>query len=66
MLAQVPGVSVLRAQAILAHISMSDILAGKPVPRGIKCSAGPGKDARTIPKNVLTAVEDYLHPQQPA
>lgn len=66
MLAQVPGVSVARAQAVLKVIPLGDVLSGKPIPRGIKCNAGSGGTSRAIPKNVLAAIEDYLHPQQPA
>ena len=66
MLAQIPGVSVARAEAILSVIPLSDILAGKPIPRTIKC-VGTGKtnvSPRAIPKNVIQAVEDYLQPEQ--
>jgi ERCC4-type nuclease len=66
MLAQVPGVSVTRAQAILNAIPLADILNGVAIPKGLKSSSGPGKDPRTIPKNVLAAIEDYLHPKQSA
>jgi ERCC4-type nuclease len=66
MLAQVPGVSVSRARAILDAIPLADILNGAPIPKGLKSSSGPGKEPRTIPKNVLAAIEDYLHPEQPS
>ena len=65
MLAQVPGVSFSRARAILDAIPLADILNGAPIPKGLKSSSGPGKEPRTIPKNVLAAIEDYLHPKQP-
>jgi hypothetical protein len=64
MLAQVPGVSVNRARSILSAIPLADILLGKPIPKGLKSSSGPGKEPRTIPKNVIAAIEDYLHPKQ--
>jgi len=64
MLAQVPGVSVTRASAILEHISLAQILEGVPIPRGIKSVSAAGKKPATIPKNVLAAIEDYLHPKQ--
>lgn len=64
MLAQVPGVSVSRARSILTAIPLADILNGTPIPKGLKSSSGPGKELRTIPKNVLAAIEDYLHPEQ--
>lgn len=66
MLAQVPGVSATRATAILEHISLAQILEGTPIPRGIKSVSAAGKKPVTIPKNVLAAIEDYLHPQQSA
>ena len=66
MLAQIPGVSVARAEAILNAISLTDILNGKPIPRNIKCaSSGKASAApRAIPKNVIKAIEDYLQPKQ--
>lgn len=64
MLAQVPGVSATRATAILEHISLAQILEGVPIPRGIKSVSAAGKKPVTIPKNVLAAIEDFLHPQQ--
>lgn len=64
MLAQVPGVSPTRATAILEHISLAQILEGTPIPRGIKSVSAAGKKPVTIPKNVLAAIEDYLHPKQ--
>lgn len=64
MLAQVPGVSTTRATAILEHISLAQILEGVPIPRGIKSVSAAGKKPVTIPKNVLAAIEDYLHPKQ--
>lgn len=66
MLAQIPGVSVARAEAILNTIPLADILSGTPIPRNIKC-AGSGKASagpRAIPKNVIAAIEDYLQPKQ--
>ena len=68
MLAQIPGVSPARAEAILTTIPLADILAGKPIPRNIKC-AGTSKSSstpRAIPKNVLDVIEDYLQPKQQA
>jgi len=64
MLAQVPGVSATRATAILEHISLAQILEGVPIPRGIKSVSAAGKKPMTIPKNVLAAIEDFLHPQK--
>lgn len=64
MLAQVPGVSTSRATAILEHISLVQILEGTPIPRSIKTVSAAGKKPVTIPKNVIAAIEDYLHPKQ--
>ena len=66
MLAQIPGVSVARAEAILNAIPLADILSGIPIPRNIK-SVGNGNASaapRAIPKNVIAAIEDYLQPNQ--
>ena len=65
MLAQIPGVSVARAEAIIKEISLGEILGGKAIPRTIKC-VGSGKSTtpRAIPKNDLGTIEDYLQPKQ--